>query len=347
MKKRRGADVLVSSEGSSVDLDQQVSTTAPRVDRRIQQAASSTSQTKPIWTLPQVRAVLPVLSVDERLRQRSLRRASGKIGLFFLDAVALNIAFIAAYLLRFDLLKGVQLTTPFINEPLSKFRQLEIIVTIGLLILFWLQGLYRLRATGSWFKQFWTIASATTTAFALFTAFEYVFRGSDLLRSQNRAIVAFTWVTIIITVSLLRLVVSGVLSGLYRRGIGLTNLVVVGSGRLGKLMMQQVAASPYLGYCVVGFIHDLDGPPTDFGRFKALGTMSELDTVIRTNRVAEVIIALPSHQHKQILRTVTHLRASGRRLQARSRPLRAQPVAHRCRCRRRHTAHRAQAEPDA
>ena len=32
--------------------------------------------------------------------------------------------------------------------------------------------------------------------------------------------------------------------------------------------------------------------------------MSDLDSVIRGNKVSEVIIALPSHQHKQILRTV-------------------------------------------
>jgi len=89
-----------------------------------------------MWTLPQARAVLPLYSVDERLRRRGLHRAGGKICLFLLDAVALNVAFITAYLLRFDLLNGVQLTTPFINEPLSKFRQLEIIVTIGLLTLF-------------------------------------------------------------------------------------------------------------------------------------------------------------------------------------------------------------------
>src|SRR5262249_32122825 len=104
--------------------------------------------------------------------------------------------------------------------------------------------------------------------------------------------------------SFARLVVSVMLGTLYKRGIGLTNLLVVGSGRLGKLMMQQIAATPYLGYNVCGFIHDMDGPPTDFGRFKALGTMRDLDSVIRGNRVSEVIIALPSHQHQQILRTV-------------------------------------------
>jgi exopolysaccharide biosynthesis polyprenyl glycosylphosphotransferase len=55
----------------------------------------------------------------------------------------------------------------------------------------------------------------------------------------------------------------------------------------------------------------MDGPPADFGRFKALGVMSELDQVIRGNRVTEVIIALPSHQHKQILRTVTICERAG------------------------------------
>jgi exopolysaccharide biosynthesis polyprenyl glycosylphosphotransferase len=293
-----------------VDLDQRLQP-ASEVAPDTLPPRAKISQSVPAWPLPQARPVLPVYSVEERLRKQSLRRASGKVLLFLLDAVALNMAFIVAYLLRFHLLNGVRITTPFINEPLSAFRQLEIVITIGLLLLFWTQGLYRLRATGSWFKQFWTIGSATTTGFALFTAFEYIFRDTDLLRSQNRAIVAFTWITIIIIVSLLRLVVSGILGLLYRRGIGLTNLVVVGSGRLGKLMMQQVAASPYLGYRVVGFIHDMDGPPTDFGRFKALGVMSELDQVIRGNRVTEVIIALPSHQHKQILRTVSICERAG------------------------------------
>ena len=55
----------------------------------------------------QARPVLPVYSVDERLRKRTFSRLFGKTMLFLLDAMALNVAFIAAYLLRFQLLKGV------------------------------------------------------------------------------------------------------------------------------------------------------------------------------------------------------------------------------------------------
>lgn len=279
-----------------VDLDQQ----------HLQAATRAPSQSAAAhWPAAQARPVLPVYSVDERVRQRNARVLAGRVCLFLLDAVMLNVAFIAAYYLRYVILAGVVFTpTGFVPETLASFRSLQVAVTFGMLLTFSLRGLYRLRSTGTWFKQFWTIAGATTMAFAVLSAYTYVFRSTDFFVSQTRALVAFTWVAVIVVVSVARLLVSSTLSSLYRRGVGLTNLLVVGSGRLGKLMMQQIAASPNLGYHVAGFIHDLDGEPADFGRFKALGTMRDLDAVIRDKRIPEVIIALPSHQHQQILRTV-------------------------------------------
>lgn len=266
--------------------------------------ASQVSQVVPSWPAAQARPVMPVYSVEERLLKRRLRVFAGRLALCALDAIMLNVAFIVAYTLRYSVLKGVTITTQFVAQPFSDFAALEATVTVGMLATFWLKKLYTLRATGTWFKQFWTIASATTIAFAVFSAYDYIFRNSDFFVSQTRALVTFTWVAIIIVVSLARLLVSFGLSALYKRGVGLANVLIVGSGRLGKLMMQQIAASPYLGYRVVGFIHDLDGPPIDFGRFSVLGTMTDVDTVIRGYRISEVIIALPSHQHQQILNTV-------------------------------------------
>ncbi len=248
--------------------------------------------------------MLPVYSVEDRLRRRNTRLLLGRTALFLLDGAMLNIAFIAAYYLRFVVLSGVRFTTAVIFEPLSSFLELQIATTVGVLAIFGLKGLYLLRPTGTWFKQFWVISSSATIAFAGFSAYTYLFSHTDLIVSSQRALVGFLWIAIIVIASFARLVVSGILGGLYRRGIGLSNMLVVGSGRLGKLMMQQIAASPYLGFRVVGFIHDQDGDPTDFGRFSALGAMGDLDTVIRNNHIGEVIVALPSHQQQQILRTV-------------------------------------------
>ena len=44
--------------------------------------------------------------------------------------------------------------------------------------------------------------------------------------------------------------------------------------------------------------------PSDFGRFKMLGTLEDLGLVIRSMQVDEVIIALPSNMHEQSIKSV-------------------------------------------
>lgn len=231
--------------------------------------------------------------------------------LLLLDAVMLNVAFVVAYYVRFIVLRGEGFAGAFVNEPFSAFERLQVLAVAGTLAAFALRGLYRLRPSGTWFRQVWIVVTATTMAFAVFSAYDYVLRSTDIAVGSTRSLVTISWVAIILLVCLSRLIVSWGQTFLYSHGVGLANLLVVGSGHLGKLAMQQIAASPHLGYRVVGFIHDLDGPPTDFGRFKVLGTMRDVDAVIRAQRVAEVIIALPSHQHELILRTVRRCERAG------------------------------------
>ncbi len=256
------------------------------------------------WPGRAAQPVMPIYSVDQQLRRRRARSFTARTLLFLIDAAMINVAFYAAYYIRFVVLHGVQFTTAFINEPFSSFTELEIVVTLGLLALFYARGLYRLRSTGTWFKQFWIISSAATAGFAIFAAYDYVLRQTDISLSGSRSLVGLAWLLIIIVVSFVRLLTSGFVTWLYRHGHFLTGVLVIGSGRLGKLMMQQIAATPNLGYRVLGFISDSDDPPADFGRFKALGGMDDIDQVIRQQRITEAIIALPSHQHQQILRTV-------------------------------------------
>lgn len=263
------------------------------------------------WPAPAAQPVLPIYSVEERLRRRKIRSILGRVTLFLLDATAINAAFYIAYVIRFVLLYGVRFTTPFLYQPFSNFLWIEIIATFGLLLAYALKGLYRLRTAGTWFHQTWIITSATTTAFAIFTAYEYTFQRTDIFVENARALVTLGWVTVIVVVGFTRLLASSFITLLYRRGVNLTPVLVVGSSKLGKLMMQQVAASPSLGYHIVGFVGDEDAPPDDFGRFPCLGDMRDLDSVLRGHRIEQVIIAIPSHQHERILNTVSICERAG------------------------------------
>jgi exopolysaccharide biosynthesis polyprenyl glycosylphosphotransferase len=254
---------------------------------------------------PNARVVMPVVSVEERLRKRQFRAFVAQAGMFVLDALMINLAFLAAYYIRFQLLQGVSFSSsPYSELPLQSIERLQIVVTGGLLVAFFVRGLYRVRVAGTWFKQVSIVIGATSVAFAAFAAYEFVLQRTDFALAQTRVLAGLTWAITIVAVCLSRFTLTTFLGWLYRRNIGMTNLLVVGAGRPGKLIMQHLADNPDLGYRVVGFIHDLEGPPTDFGRFKVLGMMDEIDRIIRGYQVGEVIIALPSHQHQQILRTV-------------------------------------------
>lgn len=271
---------------------------------------TATGAPAPAWPAAAAQPVLPIYSVEQRLRRRKMRIAIGRLTLFLLDAVTINVAFYLAYYIRFIVFQGVQLSTP-LYLPFSQFIWVEAITTVGVLLAFLLKRIYGLRTAGTWFRQAWIITSATTTAFAIFTAFEYTFQGTEIFVQNARALVTLAWLTVIVLVAFVRLLAGGALVLLYKRGVNLTPVLVVGSSKLGKLMMQQVAASPSLGYHIVGFVRDDDASADDFGRFPCLGELADLDTVLRGHRIEQVFIAIPSHHHKLVLDTVAVCERAG------------------------------------
>ena len=255
----------------------------------------------------------PVMkAISKRRSHRRQWRIFERIAMLLLDATLIVAAFRLAYDIRFYLLGNSSLLKAIhdnLNEnslpskippTLGSFTPLGIGVVIGLVAIFTLRGLYNIRLTGTWFRQIITIASSATTGLAILITYFFVFQPP----SSSRLIAPFVWAMAIAILSVGRLIVSAAMGMLYRLGLGETRLLVVGSGRLGKIIMQHIAANPNLGYSIVGFLHDMNEPPSDFGRFKMLGTLEDLGLVIRSMQVDEVIIALPSDLHEQSIRSV-------------------------------------------
>ena len=256
-------------------------------------------------------------ALSERRSHRRQWRIFEYTSMIILDAALVAIAFELAYNLRYKVFFGSNLLTTFrnyllridnthppkltdISTPITYFRPLEMGIVIGLIVIFALRGLYGIRLTGSWFRQAWTIVSSTTLGLAFLVTYYFVF----LPQASSRLLVLFVWAAAILVLCTARLIVSTAMGLLYRLGFGETRLLVVGSGRLSKMIMQHIVANPTLGYSIVGFLHDMSEPPSDFGRFKMLGTLEDLGMVIRSMQIDEVIIALPSHLHQQCIRSV-------------------------------------------
>jgi exopolysaccharide biosynthesis polyprenyl glycosylphosphotransferase len=227
------------------------------------------------------------------------------------DALLIYLAFRLAYYLRYNVFFGSDLIERFRNNvlggrekdrytPYSSFFPLEVGIIAGVLLIFAARGMYSIRLSGSLITQLWRIVTSLTIGVSLLVTYYFVF----LPPSNSRLLVPFVWICAIVILGLGRIVLSALIGLLHRLGLGETRVLVVGSGRLGKMIMQHIVASPNLGYSIVGFLHDMSEPPGDFGRFRMLGTLEDLALVIRSMQVDEVIIALPSELHEQTIRSV-------------------------------------------
>ncbi len=274
-----------------------------------QPSQSSRPLTLPIPDQP----TLQMAAVHPSKRRRP-RPQESVILFFFLigDALLINFAFLAAYYLRYQVQGKHNLANQAIGlyyTPYQNYIVFEIVITLGLLAILWLRGVYRIRPTVHWVGHFSAILSATTTGLVALSIYEYFFTKSpDLLFSSSneapRGLIIYTWIGATILLFLGRQLISLIVSFAYRHGLRRARLIVIGTGRLGKMMMQHIAATPRLGYQVVGFIDAEGAPITHFGRFQALGSIGDLESIIRIHKIDEVLIALPSNQHQQIVRSV-------------------------------------------
>src|SRR5947207_11152395 len=126
---------------------------------------------------------------------------------------------------------------------LPSLTGLEVGIIVGLIAVFAFRGLYRIRLTGTWFRQAWTIIGSATIGSGFLITYFFL----SPTPPTSRLIVPFVWVSAIFLLCVGRLIVSAAMGLLYRLGLGETRLLVVGSGRLGKTIMQHIAANPNLG----------------------------------------------------------------------------------------------------
>lgn len=163
-------------------------------------------------------------------------------------------------------------------------------------------GLYRQRRGTEWFDDIPSVARSI--ALATMT----LFAGVALLRypATSRLTFILAWFTATIFVIAGRALVQMVATALHRRGVGVERVLVVGGNNLGRIIMQSLASRAHLGYHVVGFVDD--DRAADFGRFRHLGGLDDVEQLAEAEKIDQVIVALPAASHAAILRIVDHCR---------------------------------------
>jgi exopolysaccharide biosynthesis polyprenyl glycosylphosphotransferase len=221
-----------------------------------------------------------------------------------LDIAMVNLAFFLAWYARYRLGLFVALDPGNYVEH-EVYLPLQMTLSLTFAAILALRGLYRLPRAASALDDLSSIFTAAGLSVML------LFAGSTFVRypAESRLTLIFAWAFITFLVVLARANWLWVLAMLHRRGIGVARTLVVGDNTVGRMIMQALAGRPHLGYEVAGFL-STDGD-SDFGRFRRLGTPDELERIIHQERIAQVVIALPSTSHEAIMRIVNHCRRDG------------------------------------
>ena len=230
-----------------------------------------------------------------------------RLAFFLADLGLVNLGFILAFYLRYELRLWPE-SAEFVDAPLSAYYLAQAVLAVVALGVFARRGLYRLRRSQQWLDEVGIIVAGTTLAISILVMVFYIFRPGI----TSRAMLFYAWVGIIALLSGFRLVVRWVVAQRRKQGIGLARVLVIGAGHVGKMVMQQIASRPGLGYQLVGFCDDVAwAQSTPFGRFTCLGSVASLGGVIDSHRIDEVVIALPSAEHEKILEIVSLCRQRG------------------------------------
>ena len=218
-------------------------------------------------------------------------RLAFTLSLVLVDAAMSFLAFFIAFFIR-------QLTSETPIGPFGDYVLLAGIQTVATVAVFFSYKFYHRRHAALLIDEVYRIFGAVTVATLITVAFiAFVLR--DQLEYQ-RSMVVLAWAASMVTVSLGRVIHSRVQRSFQRRNIGAERVLIVGTGEVGRMILQKVQHTPNLGYTVIGFVDSNSGAQQVMG-LPVLGAIEDLPHIIENHEIGEVIIGLPEATHEELV----------------------------------------------
>ncbi len=221
---------------------------------------------------------------------------SSKKELFLLllsDIIFVNLSWSIYYYIRIE--SGwIQFTNP------PSFLAPMILVFSYWLIFFYFFGLYKHWFVRSRFDEFTTLFRAISIGclilfFAIFLDDYY-----KEAKIVSRFLILMYWGLMIFWVSLGRMIIRGFQFRMLKKGYGLRNTLIIGSGLKAKEVKEMIFTYPKLGYKFSGFISIKE----DVTEADEIGLLKDLHDIVGEHNIDEVIIASDQKYEELIISTL-------------------------------------------
>jgi FlaA1/EpsC-like NDP-sugar epimerase len=230
-----------------------------------------------------------------------------RVFFFLADSLLIAFSLYASFWLRFD---GAIPPDRLLKFP--AYFGLALIVKISLLATF---GMYKVSWRFFGLSDLVKLIAAVTTSSLVLAAVYLVLRDRGPLAGFPRAVMLADYVITIGALGVFRISKRAVIEYLSKPGKmrhGRTRILIVGAGDAGSAIGREMLINKKSKYFPMGYIDDdLSKRGMSIQGVKVLGTRDDIPTLLKSNAVDEVLIAIPSFRSKDIRMVVEIIRNSG------------------------------------
>jgi exopolysaccharide biosynthesis polyprenyl glycosylphosphotransferase len=224
------------------------------------------------------------------------------ISLVINDLIMVAGSFYLAYWLR----QLIAIPPPVEISPFVDYMGMMAIQVFTMLILYFFSRLYDVKRSMPRLDEFYRIFAATSIGTVITIASTtFLFKNTALELDFPRAMVIYAWLLTVVLVTAGRTLLVLVRNWLRRRGLWSDRLLIVGTGDVGRMILQKVRQMPRLGYEVVGFIDGDDPPVQEIMGVPVLGGTDDIPELIKEYEIEEVIIGRPELAHQELLAIIS------------------------------------------
>lgn len=205
------------------------------------------------------------------------------------DAVASNLAMLAAWFLRFQF-EVIPVTKG--QQQFSTYVALLPIITVVFPLAFAVQGLYRIRPARGKTEEWISVAIGSVVATVVLSGLLLWVRPGAPDVYYSRATLAIFMIVAVVFVIVGRTFVRAAVERRHREGKDLDRVLIAGNGDLARAVVERMNThGDELGFTIVGYLRNGDEVRLD--GLECLGTIEDAERVVQEQKIDHVFVALP------------------------------------------------------
>ena len=247
----------------------------------------------------------PIQSNADELMSLHVRSGKGAVmqwrlltaGLVVNDVLMIGLAFLLAYIVRFNLDLGLFREEVFVS--VDYYRTLSSVLIPIWIVIFYLNGLYRRSKLFGGTEEYSLVFRSTSSGILVLIIVSFLI--PDFILSRGWMVMA--WISSVLLVGGGRFIIRRIVYSMRKRGLFVTPAIIVGANREGIALAEQLVGWQTSGLQVVGFVDDKVKPGSKvYGPLSCLGNVRQLNGLISVHHVGELILSNSALSREYILR---------------------------------------------